>query len=105
MIADQRPCDMVVAISAPLTWEQADLFNQQRLSIAGVVAGAIGLAAKPLGLYGAHAGAATAAFVRCQLDARHAGDVIVAVDAKVQGGIGPQHTSRTLLIKARGGHE
>jgi hypothetical protein len=105
MIADQRPCDMVVAISAPLTREQADLFNQQRLKIAGVAAGAIGLAAKPLGLYGAPAGPATAAFVRSRLDARHAGDVIVAVDAKVQGGIGPQHTSRTLLIEARGGHQ
>ncbi|MEG5263949.1 hypothetical protein TRP66_06560 [Pseudomonas sp. JDS28PS106] len=105
MIAGQRPCNMVVAISVPLTREQADLFNQQSLKIAGVVAGAIGLAAKPLGLYGAPAGPAAGAFVRSQLDARHAGDVIVAVDAKVQGGIGPQHSSRTLLMTARGGQE
>lgn len=105
MIADRRPYEMVVAISVPLTREQAYLFNQQRLKIAAVVAGAVGLAAKPLGLYGAPAGPATGALVRSQLDARHAGDVIVAVDAKVQGGIGPQHTSRTLLIKARGGQD
>jgi hypothetical protein len=31
--------------------------------------------------------------------------VMVAVDAKVQGGIGPQHTSASLLIKVRGGNQ
>ncbi|RRV06906.1 hypothetical protein EGJ27_14230 [Pseudomonas sp. v388] len=104
MLADQRPCEMVIAISNPLTREQADLFNQQRITIAAVAAGAVGLAAKPLGLYGAPAGPAAASFVYNHLDTRHAGDVMVAVDAKVQGGIGPQHTSTSLLIKVKGGN-
>jgi hypothetical protein len=105
MLAGQRFCEMVVAISNPLTREQADLFNQQRIKIASVAAGAFGLAAKPLGLYGAPAGPAAASFVHNHLVTRHAGDVMVAVDAKVQGGIGPQHTSTSLLIKVKGGNQ
>ncbi|SHN29690.1 hypothetical protein SAMN05216593_1254 [Pseudomonas asturiensis] len=105
MLADQRPCDIVVAISNPLTREQADLFNQQRIKISAVAAGAVSLAAKPGGIYGAPAGPAVSAFVYSRLEARHAGDVIVAVDAKVVGGIGPQHTSTSLLIKVGGGSQ
>jgi hypothetical protein len=105
MLAGQRFCEMVVAISNPLTREQADQFNQQRIKIASVAAGAFGLAAKPLGWFGAPAGPAAASFVHNHLDTRHAGDVMVAVDAKVQGGIGPQHTSTSVLIKVKGGNQ
>ena len=38
-----------------------------------------------------------------KLDTHHAGDVIVAVYARVNGGIGPQSTSSSFLIKAMGG--
>lgn len=104
MLAQQRPCEMLVAVSHPLTRKQADLFNDQNSAVSkGVGMGAgLGFPASRLGLrtiVGAVAGFA-AEFV---LEPRHAGDVIVTVQARVEGGIGQQASSRGILIKAQGG--
>ena len=104
MFAQERPCHMTVQVSRPLTRHQADMFNLQNASVtagataaarqatrfanpwvSGFTVGAVGLAAY---------------FV---LETRHAGDVLVAVEARVNGGIGQQSSTRLLLIQAKGG--
>jgi len=38
-----------------------------------------------------------------KLPTYHAGDVIVSLDAQVSGGIGPQHSGSSMVIKTQGG--
>lgn len=104
MLAQKRSCEMVVAVSRPLTREQADLFNDQNIALqtaAATVVGALFPATR--GRYKAAAGGAAGFAVGLVLEPRHAGDVVVAVEAWVAGGIGPQHTSSAVLIKNKGG--
>lgn len=104
MLAQQLPCEMSVAISRPLTREQADLLNAQRTNIANIIGAAVGAPFKRLGAVPVFvAGAVAKGFVNYKLDTHHVADVIVAVYARVSGGIGPQSTSSSLLIKAKGG--
>ena len=42
-------------------------------------------------------------FTLSQLPTYHAGDVIVSLDAQVSGGIGPQHSASSMIIKNQGG--
>lgn len=103
MLAQDRPCEMVIAVSDPLTRAQAELFNDQNSSVSlavGIGAG-IGFPAWPKTK--AAVGTLAKFAVDAALESRHAGDVIVSVNAWVSGGIGPQHTSKALLIKAQGG--
>jgi hypothetical protein len=37
-----------------------------------------------------------------QLPAYHAGDIIVSLDAQVSGGIGPQRSVSSMIIKSQG---
>lgn len=104
MLAQNRPCEMMVAISHPLTRKQVDLFNDQNDAVSKAV-GAAAAVALPVGWLKARTAVGTAAGFAMDsvLETRHAGDVIVAVQASVAGGIGPQHSSRATLIKAQGG--
>jgi len=95
---------MVVEVSRPLARNQADLFNLQSASVgAGATAATrkltqhmhpylSGFAVAPVGLAALFA-----------LESRHAGDIIVAVQARVSGGIGPQSRTVSMLLKAKGG--
>jgi hypothetical protein len=104
MLAQKRPCERVVAVSRPLTRDQAQLFNDQNDALALATAGIIGKAFPVLKPWQRKAtGAASGFSLKFALDTRHAGDVIVAVQAWVEGGIGQQHSSRTMLIKNKGG--
>lgn len=104
MLAQQRPCEMLVAISHPLTRKQAELFNDLNAALAKAV-GAVTSAAFPAsrlwikGAGGFFAGSA----VSFAMESRHAGDMVVALQAWVNGGIGPQHTSVTMVIENKGG--
>lgn len=104
MLAKDRPCEMVVAVSDPLTRAQAELFNDQNASVANAVGSGAALGF-PVGWLKARStvGFAAKFAVDRVLESRHAGDLIVSVNAWVSGGIGPQHTSKALLIKAQGG--
>ncbi|QXI44847.1 hypothetical protein HU734_008785 [Pseudomonas wayambapalatensis] len=102
MQAGQLPCVMAVAVSLPLTREQGDALNSQRWTVAALVsaggAAVTGTFAPALVVGAAKMG--TFAFVSDRLPTFHAGDVLVSVEAKVQGGIGPQRSSTSLLLKA-----
>lgn len=104
MMARQLPCEMTVAISRPLTREQAELFNTQRDRVTKVIGAIVGAPFTPLSKTAAGALAwATQDFALGRLDTHHAADVIVAVHARVSGGIGPQKSSSAFLIKAGAG--
>ena len=93
-----------MAISRPLTREQADWLNAQRGHIATAIGAIVGAPFKALGAIPAFlAGGVGKGITHYELDTHHAADVIVAVYARVNGGIGPQSSSSAFLIKAMGG--
>ena len=106
MLAKDRLCAMMVGISSPLTRAHADTLNEQRMSIANMTAGVFGAAVArvlPYGfISGPVLGKAGHMFALERLPTYHAGDVIVSVDARAQGGIGPQHSTSSMIIKAKG---
>lgn len=106
MLANNRPCIMMVGLSSPLSRAHADTLNEQRMSIANIVAGVFGTAAArvlPYGfISGPVLGKAGHLFTLERLPTYHAGDVIVSVDARTNGGIGPQHSTSSMIIKTKG---
>lgn len=106
MLAKNRPCIMMVGVSSPLSRAHADTLNEQRMSIANIVAGVFGAAAArvlPYGfISGPVLGKAGHMFTLERLPTYHAGDVIVSVDARTNGGIGPQHSTSSMIIKTKG---
>lgn len=102
MQAGNLECEMLVGISKPLHRDQADMFNKQRITLASVAGGLVGFASKPFWLYGAPVAPLVSSLVYRSLEPRHAGDIIIIADARVKGGIGPQSSTLSLLIKADG---
>ncbi len=109
MQAKNLPCVIMVGISKPLTRQQADTLNTQRTSIANLALSAFGGAARAVGnLAGPVAGLAAGtavgmgvrSYVNDVLPTYHAGDVVVSIQAQVSGGIGPQRTAESLIIRA-----
>ena len=104
MLAKDLPCQMMVGISKPLTRQQGDLLNAQRTSIANLTSGVFATAAGKLMPAAAFpVGWAAREFTLNKLPTYHAGDVIVSLDAQVSGGIGPQRSGSSMIIKAQGG--
>nr|WP_302184106.1 hypothetical protein [Pseudomonas donghuensis] len=104
MQAGNRACEMKVAISQPLNRRQADKLNDQRFYASGVVGSAAG---GPVGLLtkaivGTAVTAITTYLAKRKLPTHHAGDVIVSIQASVNGGIGPQQSSVSTIIKNQG---
>ena len=106
MLAKDLPCLMMVGISSPLTRKQGDLLNDQRMSIANITAGIFTAAGSKVPVVGLAVGPAAGYFgrelVKNKLPAYHAGDVIVSLDAQVSGGIGPQRSVSSMIIKSQG---
>jgi len=104
MLAKDLPCQMMVGISKPLTRQQGDLLNAQRMSIANLTSGVFAAAAgKFMPAAVIPVGWAVREFTLGKLPTYHAGDVIVSLDAQVSGGIGPQHSGSSMIIKTQGG--
>lgn len=104
MLAKDLPCQMMVGVSKPLTRQQGDLLNAQRMSIANLTSGVFAAAAgKFMPAAVIPVGWAVREFTLGKLPTYHAGDVIVSLDAQVSGGIGPQHSGSSMIIKTRGG--
>ncbi|WP_296186675.1 hypothetical protein [Pseudomonas sp. UBA1879] len=104
MPAQGRPCRMVLGVSHPMSRASADLLNEQKATIASLVGYMGGKLASSLGSVAAKiAGVSTSSATKKRLPNFHAGDVIVSIDAQVSGGIGPQRSSASLVIKVNGG--
>jgi hypothetical protein len=106
MLAKNRPCIMMVGISSPLTRAHADTLNEQRMSIANITGGVFAAAAVrvlPYRFFSSYVlGKAGQMFALKRLPTYHAGDVIISVDARTNGGIGPQHSTSSMIIKTKG---
>lgn len=95
---------MMVGISKPLTRHQGDLLNSQRTSIANLASGVFAVATnKFMPAAAIPVGWAVREFTLSKLPTYHAGDVIVSLDAHVSGGIAPQHSGSSMIIKTQGG--
>lgn len=104
MLAQGRPCRMVLAVSQPVSRNSADLLNDQRATIGTLVGSIGGKLASPLGSIAQKvAGTTSASATKNRLPIFHSGDVIVSIDAQVSGGIGPQRSSASLILKVNGG--
>lgn len=104
MLARDLPCKMTVAISKPLSRQQADLLNERGTIVALLLAGAFSVPIHPLSkpvarTIGATVGLITKSIIRSY----HAGDVIVGIKAEVNGGIGPQRSMSAMVIQFQGG--
>lgn len=95
MLAKGLPCVMKIGISKPLTRQQGDTLNAQRTKVANLAAASS--VASPY--VGVPVGAGVRAYANDVLPTYHAGDVLVSIEAQVNGGIGPQHSTSTLIIK------
>jgi hypothetical protein len=102
MQARGLPCVMMIGISKPLTRQQGDALNAQRTTIANLAAAAFASAAKAVAppYVAASVGVGVRTYANEILPTYHAGDVLVSIEAQVNGGIGPQRTLSTLIIKA-----
>ncbi|ATB66661.1 hypothetical protein ACVWY1_004528 [Pseudomonas sp. TE6288] len=101
MLAKGLPCVMKIGISKPLTRQQGDTLNAQRTKVANLAASAFAAAASSVAspYVGVPVGAGVRAYANDVLPTYHAGDVLVSIEAQVNGGIGPQHSTSTLIIK------
>jgi hypothetical protein len=101
MLAKNLPCVMMIGISKPLTRQQGDALNAQRTTIANLATTAFAAAAKAVApsYVAIPVGAGVRRYVNEILPTYHAGDVLVSIEAQVNGGIGPQRTLSTLIIK------
>lgn len=104
MLARALPCKMAVAISKPLTRQQADVLNERGTIVAGLIASA---SSAPISLISPLAGGAVGAtvgmIVKDVLRSYHAGDVVIGFDAQVDGGIGPQRSLSAMTRQFQGG--
>ncbi|MBU6958896.1 hypothetical protein KRR23_14230 [Pseudomonas sp. CVAP len=101
MQAKSLPCVMMIGISKPLTRQQGDVLNAQRTKIANLAATAFTSATTAVSsaYVGFSVGAGVRMYANEILPTYHAGDVLVSIEAQVNGGIGPQRTLSTLIIK------
>ena len=101
MLAKNLPCVMMIGISKPLTRQQGDVLNAQRTTIANLAGTAFTAAAKAVApsYVAIPVGAGVRTYANEILPTYHAGDVLVSIEAQVNGGIGPQRTLSTLIIK------
>jgi hypothetical protein len=105
MLAKGRPCGMVLAVSKPVSRNSADLLNEQRATVGTLIGSIGGKLASPLGALAEKiAGLTSASATKNRLPTFHSGDVIVSINARVSGGIGPQRSSASLILKVNGGH-
>ncbi|WP_460415588.1 hypothetical protein [Pseudomonas sp. microsymbiont 2] len=102
MQAGDRPCALRIMVSRPLSRAQGDALNEQRENVGTLIATAVAL---PVGfaatITGAVLGMGIAPLVTSRIPTYHAGDRVVALEATVKGGIGPQRSSQAFIIKGQ----
>ena len=104
MLARDLPCKMAIAVCKPLTRQQADLLNERGNIVAGLVASAL---SAPISLVsplaGSVVGGSIGLIAKSVIRSYHAGDVVIGLDAQVNGGIGPQRSLSAMVRQFQGG--
>ncbi len=99
MLAQDLPCLMTVAISKPLTRKQADSLNNRNNVVKEAISGAV---AAPIGIISSKAESLIENFTRDlisrQLRNFQRADIIIGLEARVSGGIGPQRSSLSMHV-------
>lgn len=104
MLARDLPWRMTIAITKPLTRQQADLFNERGTIIALLLAGAFSAPIHPFSKPVARVAATTVGVItKSFIRTYHAGDVVIGIEAQVDGGIGPQRSMSAMVIPFMGG--
>ncbi|NWA83849.1 hypothetical protein [Pseudomonas sp. D2002] len=104
MLARDLPCKMTVAISKPLTRQQADLLNERGTIVAGLIASAVSAPLSRVSpFFGGAVGSIIGLKVKDVIRSYHAGDVVIGIDAQVSGGIGPQRSLSAMFRQFQGG--
>ncbi|MBK5440982.1 hypothetical protein JFV30_30325 [Pseudomonas sp. TH32] len=104
MLAGDLPCKMTIAISKPLTRPHADLLNERGSIIALLIGGALAAPIHPFSRSAARMIGTAVGLITNSVDrSYHAGDVVIGMDAQVEGGIGPQHSLSAMVIPFQGG--
>ena len=104
MLPGKLACEMRAAVSRPLSRHQGDLLNDQRHTVTTVIGALAGkttaaLVGGPAGFAaGLVTGSAASWVAKANIPTFHAGDVLVLLSARVNGGIGPQSSSLLLVI-------
>lgn len=109
MQARDRDCEIKVLVSEPLSRAQADQFNEQRSTIASICATVVGAPISMRGgwankVIGTTLGLAAKRYALHELPTYHAGDRIISAEATVNGGIGPQRSTQSMIIKTTLNH-
>lgn len=90
---------MTVVISKPLTRKQAENLNRRNNVIKEAISGAV---AAPIGIISSKAESlienATSDLISRQLRNFQRADIIIGLEARVSGGIGPQRSSLSLHV-------
>ncbi|MFV3380567.1 MULTISPECIES: hypothetical protein [Pseudomonas] len=94
MQARGRSCLMKVAISQPINRELCGALNDRRCTLTGLIPGPL-----PRSRIAVAAKVGAPAFVAERLLRYHAGDILISIDASIHGGIGPQHSSISMIFK------
>ena len=94
----------IQAITKPLTRQQADLFNERGTIIALLLAGAFSAPIHPFSKPVERVAATTVGVIaKSFIRTYHAGDVVIGIEAQVEGGIGPQRSMSAMVIPFMGG--
>lgn len=101
MAARDRGCSMRIAISAPIERAQAERLNVSKELVGNIAAGAFaGAAGAVHPALSIPAGFIGRKWVAGDLPVYHHKDILVAVEADVSGGIGPQRSAYSEIINA-----
>ncbi|MET1081028.1 MAG: hypothetical protein ABWY06_23720 [Pseudomonas sp.] len=101
MLAGDRTCMVRIAVSKPIERDQAESLNVSKATVGNIAAGAFGaLAARAHPFLGIPGGYLGREMVSGELPVYHQQDILVAVEAEVSGGIGPQRSARSEILNA-----
>jgi len=104
MFARDLPCLMTVAISKPLTRQQANPLNERGTIVAALIASAVSAPLSRISpLFGGAVGSVIGLKVKDVIRSCHAGDVVIGINAQVNGGIGPQRSLSAMVRQFQGG--
>ncbi|MBU6955270.1 hypothetical protein [Hahella sp. HN01] len=128
MLAKNFRCSMTIIVYHPLTAEEVSILNRQRNKIANGVGGVVGFASQRLlpfskgkggqptrgvkevgkteakeavakGATGAGAAVVARNFVLDNIREYNEGDILIQLEAEVKGGIGPQHSGTSVVVR------